>query len=584
MGQDSCVSPDHRDNMNMSAAKRQAAIEKLDGRAKIEDDRIVAVRFTETTAGDAAARLLEGLSAVTELTVDDAAWTDQGMKYLEGLSSLRTLHFAAPKVTDRALAVIGKLVSLEDLEVPSRLISPDLTRPWHGLLRLRRLGFAGCTFAQGALAPLSVLPQLKELRLNGCQGVAEALVDLAAFPHLADLNLAVSDVDDAGLAHLRPLPHLTDLDLGHANRLTDVGLTNLHGLSRLRHLDLVGVPVSEQARIQVCEALPDCAVHPLPEPVDRSRKESRCRFALALPRPPLADWAAWLDRARQFWARLELLGGEFDTLEFSVRSAGSAAQLDRQLAALRNPVPESLRSFLVQGAAHLTMRYVWTPDPERLALLHKVYAGKRYFYGGETIGPPSSLVEYQDECREFAEESWLQDFPETQQEWLQAVPFARMPNGDYLALAPHLDQVDPPVIYLCHDDDNWLLARNLPAFLNGWEQLGYVGPEIWMLRDFCDRTSGCLDQESIKAQQMRDVFSNPLRSTTVNQEWLAWNNATVVNLARTIQTERAFDRLPILADALEDAGCHDAAILEHCRGGREHLGGCWVIDLLLERA
>jgi hypothetical protein len=60
-----------------------------------------------------------------------------------------------------------------------------------------------------------------------------------------------------------------------------------------------------------------------------------------------------------------------------------------------------------------------------------------------------------------------------------------------------------------------------------------------------------------------------------------WNDGAVVKLAESIYTERAFDRLPILADALEDAGCTDAAVLDHCRGPGPHVRGCWVVDLVL---
>jgi hypothetical protein len=56
---------------------------------------------------------------------------------------------------------------------------------------------------------------------------------------------------------------------------------------------------------------------------------------------------------------------------------------------------------------------------------------------------------------------------------------------------------------------------------------------------------------------------------------------TVMDLVRGIETDRAFDRLPILADALEDAGCDNADILNHCRQPREHVRGCWVVDLVL---
>ena len=71
------------------------------------------------------------------------------------------------------------------------------------------------------------------------------------------------------------------------------------------------------------------------------------------------------------------------------------------------------------------------------------------------------------------------------------------------------------------------------------------------------------------------------RPVALNTAWLAWNDGTIPKLAQAIYDDRAFDRLPILADALEDAGCTDADILGHCRGGGEHTRGCWVVDLVL---
>jgi hypothetical protein len=61
----------------------------------------------------------------------------------------------------------------------------------------------------------------------------------------------------------------------------------------------------------------------------------------------------------------------------------------------------------------------------------------------------------------------------------------------------------------------------------------------------------------------------------------AWRTSTVVALARGIDEEKAFDRLPILADALQDAGCDNDDLLEHCRGRGVHVRGCWVVDLVL---
>jgi hypothetical protein len=88
--------------------------------------------------------------------------------------------------------------------------------------------------------------------------------------------------------------------------------------------------------------------------------------------------------------------------------------------------------------------------------------------------------------------------------------------------------------------------------------------------------------DSIQIEIMHDIFGAlPFRPIKVDASWLAWNGGTVASLAQAIYDDRAFDRLPILADALEDAGCTNQDILNHCRGGTEHVRGCWVVDLLL---
>jgi hypothetical protein len=80
---------------------------------------------------------------------------------------------------------------------------------------------------------------------------------------------------------------------------------------------------------------------------------------------------------------------------------------------------------------------------------------------------------------------------------------------------------------------------------------------------------------------MREVFGNPFRVPAVKRAWLSWNDGAVRRLAQHVYDERAFDHLPVLADALEDAGCADGDILGHCRSGGEHVRGCWAVDLIL---
>ncbi len=83
---------------------------------------------------------------------------------------------------------------------------------------------------------------------------------------------------------------------------------------------------------------------------------------------------------------------------------------------------------------------------------------------------------------------------------------------------------------------------------------------------------------------LRDIYGNPFHPAAVEGSWLAWGEGTVVKLAQAVYQDRAFDRLPVLADALEEAGCTDQNILEHCRASGPHVRGCWVVDLLLGRA
>lgn len=91
------------------------------------------------------------------------------------------------------------------------------------------------------------------------------------------------------------------------------------------------------------------------------------------------------------------------------------------------------------------------------------------------------------------------------------------------------------------------------------------------------------DQSPERAEQaslVRDILGNPFRPIAVNPIWFT---PTVVALAEGIYHDHAFDRLPILADALQDAGCDNDNILNHCRQPREHVRGCWCVDLVLAK-
>jgi hypothetical protein len=87
-------------------------------------------------------------------------------------------------------------------------------------------------------------------------------------------------------------------------------------------------------------------------------------------------------------------------------------------------------------------------------------------------------------------------------------------------------------------------------------------------------------QDAMRAllrQLINEVHGNPFRPVAF---WPAWRTDTVTSLAREMYDSRDFTAMPVLADALEEAGCTNAALLDHCRHGGPHVRGCWAVDLV----
>ena len=110
-------------------------------------------------------------------------------------------------------------------------------------------------------------------------------------------------------------------------------------------------------------------------------------------------------------------------------------------------------------------------------------------------------------------------------------------------------------------------AANVSALDATWA----VGRLFGNITTYADRRN--------KVRLLHDLWGPlPFRPVPINPTWL---NPNAIEEAQAIYQEKAFDRLPILADALEEAGCGNIDILNHCRQPGVHVRGCWVIDLLL---
>ena len=85
-------------------------------------------------------------------------------------------------------------------------------------------------------------------------------------------------------------------------------------------------------------------------------------------------------------------------------------------------------------------------------------------------------------------------------------------------------------------------------------------------------------EQARQSDTLRDIFGNPFRPVTFSP---SWRTSTTVALASQMYESRDFSAMPTLADALQDAGCHSADMLDHCRAPGPHVCGCWVVDLVL---
>lgn len=101
-------------------------------------------------------------------------------------------------------------------------------------------------------------------------------------------------------------------------------------------------------------------------------------------------------------------------------------------------------------------------------------------------------------------------------------------------------------------------------------------------RDIADgqRAAALAGERRAQCDLVRDIFGNPYRPVAFSPQW---RTGTALALARRVYEARDFGALPILADALQDAGCDSGELLDHLRGPGPHVKGCWALDLVLGR-
>ncbi len=122
----------------------------------------------------------------------------------------------------------------------------------------------------------------------------------------------------------------------------------------------------------------------------------------------------------------------------------------------------------------------------------------------------------------------------------------------------------------------WKAAEGFGSFAA--QSIPVTAPESWSAARTEAWKKAERDERAVQTNLLRNIFGNPFRPASFDP---AWRTRTAAAIAQVIYDDRDFSLLPVLADALEDAGCENADILNHCRQPGEHVRGCWVVDLVL---
>jgi hypothetical protein len=221
---------------------------------------------------------------------------------------------------------------------------------------------------------------------------------------------------------------------------------------------------------------------------------------------PDFDYTIWANKVETFVSGQQArLGDRVDTA-FAVDPPFPSGDIRRLEADFRLPLPEELRRFLEVASSRLRFRYIWEKlSPDEQEIISQFYPGQCYFYGGADLCPVEKFSDHLNDCREWGEDAWSEEFETENNLWLSSFPFAPLDNGDFLAI--HLDAEGcRPVVYLSHDDESRPLSPGFSEFLQTWERLCYIGPEHWMLEPFTDSMTGYLNAETEKAKLLRRLF------------------------------------------------------------------------------
>ena len=214
----------------------------------------------------------------------------------------------------------------------------------------------------------------------------------------------------------------------------------------------------------------------------------------------------WVSNAEKLLKTLpKRVKGEVES-EVKIARPISAKKLNALESQLGRTIPKTLRAFLERGSSGFEFSYKWTPVDEQAAVVKSVFHGNTMWGRGEFC-KVTAFSEWLADCKSWAANTWVAEYPQDLAFWTQSFPILRMDCADFLALDQHSPADDPAVVYLSHDDESKRIAPSFTVFLREWERLHYVGPESWMIESFLDK-DGFLSSGTEQAKILRRAYGD----------------------------------------------------------------------------
>ncbi len=223
----------------------------------------------------------------------------------------------------------------------------------------------------------------------------------------------------------------------------------------------------------------------------------------------LMDYQDWTARLIEFVNGLP----EKVTGEIEANAKATPPLTEPDLLALEHDLgaslPRSVREFFLNGARSVSANYSWTPGGETSDELSEAGLDACIRGGGEFLCS-DQLVVLKAEAKAWAVET---DLPEDSQEYSRLVnclPFHDIGDGDFLAVDLAHEVDDPRVLFLCHEDESWVLSPSFSAFLKEWAACSYVSPRDWDLfgdEPFFDKETRQLSGQTEAAALLRQLLA-----------------------------------------------------------------------------